>query len=108
MSEKIVQDSKEDVSKQKDAGTKKPKKAAAPIKPTKATKNKGPPDAGAHAKDGADVEPVTEFKVKVNKYGFIHVPKRAWPSLPFGLQKPLMARINGDHLIIAAATKKST
>jgi hypothetical protein len=47
-------------------------------------------DEPLHAKDG-DVdteEPVTEFEAKLNKYGFIHVPKRAWTSLPFGLEKP--------------------
>jgi len=64
-------------------------------------------DEHLHAKDG-DVdaeEPVTEFKAKVNKYGFIHVPKRVWTSLPFEPEKPLIARIDGDHLTIAAATK---
>ena len=64
-------------------------------------------DEHLHAKDG-DVdteEPVTEFRTKVNKYGFLHVPKKAVPSLPFEPEKPLIARIDGDHLIIAAATK---
>ena len=64
-------------------------------------------DEHLHAKDG-DVdteEPVTEFKAKVNKWGFISVPKRAIPSLPFKIEKPLTVRINGDHLTIAAATK---
>lgn len=64
-------------------------------------------DEHLHAKDG-DVdteEPVTEFKAKLNKYGFLHVPKKAVTSLPFGLEKRLIARIDGDHLTIAAATK---
>ena len=37
--------------------------------------------------------------------GFIHVPKRARSFLPFKIEEPLMARIDGDHLTIAAATK---
>jgi len=63
-----------------------------------------------HAKDG-DVEAeesVTEFKAKLNKYGFLHVPKNVRSSLPFEPEKPLIARIEGEHLTIAAATKKST
>ncbi len=67
-------------------------------------------DEHLHAKDG-DVdteEPVTEFKAKLNKYGFLHVPKKAWSALPFGLEKPLTARIDGETLVIAAATEKST
>lgn len=70
-------------------------------------KKKSRADEPIHAKDG-DVdaeEPVTEFKAKVNKYGFIHVPKRVWTSLPFGLEKPLKARIDGEKLVIAATTK---
>jgi hypothetical protein len=106
MTEKVVYDPKEHASNQKNAGTKKPAKAVAPNKPTKATKSKEPADAGAHAKDGADVEEsVIEFEAKLNKYGFIHVPKRAWTSLPFGLEKPLMARIEGKKLVFTAATK---
>ena len=50
-------------------------------------------------------EPVKEFKTKLNKYDFLHVPKKAVPSLPFEPEKPLIARIDGDHLTIAAATK---
>ena len=50
-------------------------------------------------------EPVTEFKAKLNKYGFIYVPKKAVPSLPFETKESLTARIEGDHLTIAAATK---
>jgi hypothetical protein len=53
-------------------------------------------------------EPVTEFRTKVNKYGYLYIPKKASASLPFGLEKPLTARIEGEHLIIAAATEKST
>lgn len=51
---------------------------------------------------------VTEFKAKVNKYGFLHIPKRTWTSLPFGLEKPLAARINGNSLVIGAAMEKSS
>ena len=58
-------------------------------------------------KERAD-KPVTEFKAKLNKWGFVHVPKKAVPSLPFGLEKPLTARIEGETLVIAAATNKST
>jgi len=50
-------------------------------------------------------EPVTEFKAKLNKYGFIYVPKKAVPSLPFETKESLTARIEGNHLIIAAATE---
>lgn len=114
MTEKIVYDLKERASNQKNVASKKSgesSKAAKPTKPTKAKKSKGPADAGAHAKDGADVEPdepVTQFKTKVNKYGFLHFPKKARPSLPFGFEKPLTAQIDGDRLIIAAATEKQT
>ena len=48
---------------------------------------------------GAD-EPVTGFEAKLNKYNFIHVPKKALPSLPFEAEEPLTARIEGDALII--------
>ena len=111
--EKIVYDPKEHAEAEKNAVTKKSKKAAKSTKPTKAKKknDKDVVDAKAHAEDGADLEPedsVSEFKAKVNKYGFLHVPKRAWTSLPFGLEKPLTARIEGETLIIAAATEKST
>jgi len=64
-------------------------------------------DEHLHALDG-DVdtnEPVTEFKAKLNKYGFLHVPKKACSSLPFKIEEPLTARIDADHLTIAAATK---
>ena len=50
-------------------------------------------------------KPVTEFKAKLNKWGFIHVPKKAVPSLPFETKESLTARIEGNHLTIAAATK---
>jgi hypothetical protein len=65
---------------------------------------------GLHAKDG-DVdteEPVTEFKAKLNKYGFLHVPKKAVPSLPFEPEKPLIARIEGETLVIASSPEKPT
>jgi hypothetical protein len=87
MTEKIVYDPKEDAKNQKKAA--------------KSTKN---------PKDGADVEsdePVTQFKAKVNKYGFLRVPKHAWTSLPFEMEKPLIARIDGENLVIAAVTEKS-
>ncbi|TSA55390.1 hypothetical protein D4R42_05645 [bacterium] len=50
-------------------------------------------------------EPVKEFKAKLNKYGFLHVPKKARSFLPFKIEEPLTVRIDGDHLTIAAATK---
>ena len=50
-------------------------------------------------------EPVTEFKAKLNKWGFIHVPKRTAPSLPFKIENPLMARIEDETLVIATTTK---
>ena len=48
-------------------------------------------------------EPVTEFKAKLNKWGFIHVPKKALPSLPFEAEQPLTARIEGQALVIRKA-----
>ena len=49
-------------------------------------------------------KPVTEFDIKagLNKYGFIHVPKKAIPSLPFDQGVPLKAKIEGDALVIRA------
>jgi hypothetical protein len=48
---------------------------------------------------------VTEFEIKkgLNKYGFIHVPKKAIPSLPFKVGVPLKARIEGEALVIRKA-----
>ena len=57
-----------------------------------------------NSKERAD-EPVKEFKAKLNKWGFIHMPKRTRSSLPFEIEKPLTARIEGETLVIAAATK---
>ena len=48
-------------------------------------------------------EPVTGFKCKLNKYGFIHVPKKALPSLPFEPEEPLTARIEEEALAIRKA-----
>jgi hypothetical protein len=105
--ENIVYDPKEHATNQKNTATKKP------TKPAKSTKNPKPAkpekkdvvNAKAHAKDGADAptepteEPVKEFKTKVNKYGFIHVPKRAWSALPFEgweRRKPMVINNRGD------------
>jgi hypothetical protein len=49
-------------------------------------------------------EPVKEFKAKLNKWGFIHVPKKAVPSLPFAAEEPLRAKIEGDALVIRRAS----
>jgi len=51
---------------------------------------------------GAD-ESVTEFKAKLNKYGFIRVPKKAIGSLPFEAEEPLAARVEGDALVVRKA-----
>jgi len=51
-------------------------------------------------------KPVTEFKAKLNKWGFIHVPKRTVPSLPFKIEKPLTARIEGETLVITSSPEK--
>ena len=48
-------------------------------------------------------ESVMEFKAKLNKYGFIHVPKKALMSLPFEAEEPLAARIEGNALVIRKA-----
>jgi hypothetical protein len=67
-------------------------------------------DEHLHSQDG-DVdtskpeEPLTEFPAKLNKWGFLHVPKKAVQSLPFEPEKPLIARIENNHLTIAAATE---
>jgi hypothetical protein len=73
-------------------------------------KEKSRADEPLHAKDedAATEELVTQFKAKVNKYGFLHVPKKAIPSLPFKLEKPLIARIDGDNLVFAEATENQT
>jgi len=60
-------------------------------------------DEPLHAEEAKGKEPVTEFKAKLNKYGFIHVPKKALPSLPFEAEKPLKAKIESDTLIITRA-----
>jgi hypothetical protein len=49
-------------------------------------------------------KPVKEFKAKLNKWGFIHVPKKAVPSLPFAAEEPLRAKIEGDALVIRRAS----
>ena len=56
-------------------------------------------------KERAD-ELVTEFKAKLNKYGFVHVPKKALPSLPFEVEEPLTARIDIEKgaLVITRAS----
>ena len=51
---------------------------------------------------------VKEFKAKLNKWGFIHVPKKALPSLPFKIEEPLTARIEGETLVLTATAKKPT
>lgn len=51
---------------------------------------------------GAD-EPVTKFKCKLNKYGFIGIRKRARPFLPFKAEEPLVARVEGEGLVIRKA-----
>jgi hypothetical protein len=108
--ENIVYDPKEHATNQKNSANKKPTKKAESTKTVKPTKpeKKDVVDAKAHAKDGADVtaettkEPLKEFTTKVNKYGFIHVPKRAWSALPFELEKPFEARIDSGKLVLTA------
>lgn len=50
-------------------------------------------------------EVVSEFDIKagLNKYGFIHVPKKAVSSLPFDVSVSLKARIEGDSVVITKA-----
>lgn len=52
-------------------------------------------------------EHLGEFETKLNKYGFIHISKRALPALPFKAEKTLTARIEGESLVITAATGKA-
>ena len=49
-------------------------------------------------------ELVREFDIKrgLNKYGFIHLPKKAIPSLPFDQGVALKAKIEEDALVIRA------
>ena len=113
MVEKLVYDPKEDAKNRRNAATKKPTKKdivyPQPANPTKTTKaKKEKPAKAAKSTKPVDVkpeEPVTQFKAKLNKWGFIHVPKEAIPSLPFKIEQPLTARIEGETLVITAATK---
>jgi hypothetical protein len=106
MVEKVVYDPKEHAEAEKNVG----KKSAKNPKPAKSTKKakKAAKSSKAQKKNVEPEERVTQFKAKVNKYGFIHVPKRAWTSLPFEMEKPLMARIEGEKLVIAVATENQT
>lgn len=51
-----------------------------------------------------ELKPITEFKTRkgLNAYGFIHIPKKARGSLPFGEGVPLKAKIEGETLVIRA------
>jgi len=60
-------------------------------------------DEPLHAEEAKGKEPLTEFKAKLNKYGFLHVPKKALSSLPFQVEEPLKAKIESDTLIITRA-----
>lgn len=73
-------------------------------------KKKPKADESLHTQDGdvnteATDESMTQFKAKLNRYGFIHVPKKAWSALPFKIEDHLEARIDGDHLTISVATE---
>jgi hypothetical protein len=102
MKEKIVYDSKVEAANQKNAKVtekdivypKPPKNSAKAAKSTESAK----PNL-----KNAEPEAITEFKTKINKYRFLHIQKKALSSLPFGPEKPLVARIDGDRLIIAEA-----
>ena len=62
-------------------------------------------DEKLHAED---TKPdVTEFNIRkgLSPYGFIHVPKKARASLPFGEGVPLKARIEGKALILKSKDK---
>ncbi|WNZ29963.1 MAG: hypothetical protein IAX21_03650 [Candidatus Bathyarchaeota archaeon] len=56
----------------------------------------------------AKPESPKDFKVKLNKYGFIHIPKKFVTSLPFGTETSLTAQIRDDQLTIIGVTKTST
>ena len=60
-------------------------------------------DEPLHAEEAKGKELLTEFKAKLNKYGFLHVPKKALSSLPFQVEEPLKAKIESDTLIITRA-----
>jgi len=101
---KIVYDPTEHAKIQKNVTMEQTKKAVVYPQPAKklAKAAKSTEPTKPNTKNAEPEETVTEFKAKMNKYGFIHVPKRAWTSLPFGPEKPLVARIAGDKLIIEA------
>jgi len=61
-----------------------------------------PTDEALHA-EKAKEETVTEFKTKLNKYQFLHVPKNAITSLPFKAEEKLNATIEGKTVVIRKA-----
>ena len=70
---------------------------------------KNPADEILHAEEAEATptepaeETVTEFKMKLNKYGFFHVPKKAIASLPFKAEEKLTATIEGETVVIRKA-----
>ena len=61
-----------------------------------------PADEAPHAEEAKE-EIVTEFKTKLNKYQFLHVPKNAIASLPFKAEEKLKATIEGETVVIRKA-----
>jgi len=59
-------------------------------------------DGALHA-EKAEEEIATEFKTKLNKYQFLHVPKNAIASLPFKAEEKLKATIEGKTVVIRKA-----
>jgi hypothetical protein len=55
-----------------------------------------------------EVEYVKDFETKLNKYGFIHIPKKVVPSLPFESEKPLTARIEENQIVISGTPKNQS
>lgn len=64
--------------------------------------DKQPADKALQA-EKAEEAIVTEFKTKLNKYQFLHVPKNAIASLPFKAEEKLKATIEGKTVIIRKA-----
>jgi hypothetical protein len=99
MSEKLVKKPNEQEKENKKSRNKTEKKN---------TKVEARVDQRLHTKerDAGIKERITKFRTKLNKYGFIHVPKKATSSLPFEIEQPLEALIEGENLIFAKATDK--
>ena len=102
MPKKLVYNPDEHAKNNENLGSKKVTEKDIVYPPPAITKTKEP--AKAKAKETTE-KPVKEFKTKLNKYGFLHISKKAVKSLPFKPEEPLTARVEGKTLVIAATTE---